>query len=135
MIIELSGMVKKNQQHLALIISERLPQYVMAPCVLAVNFQVELNDDFYLIHLKVTGDLRIVCQRCIGDYPLAYDNTTTLAVCKNDERATTLLEHYETVVSEDGRLDLEAIVVDELHLYAPQFHAEFKDCDELIMHI
>lgn len=100
-----------------------------------MTYQVEAKEDFYLIYLHVTGELTIQCQRCLDEFNFPYDNKTVIAVCRNDERAEQILEHYECIVSANLQISLEDILIDELHLYAPQFHAEISDCSSEINQI
>lgn len=128
----LQELAKQGTQHKQLTVTERLPSFVVAPCQLDVTFQVELKEDFYLIHLEVKGDLTVVCQRCMNEFKLDYNNPTVVAVARSDERAEQLLEQYECIVSSNWQVSLDDLVVDDLHLYVPQFHQEIKDCDEEI---
>ncbi|MDI1352598.1 MAG: YceD family protein [bacterium] len=114
------------------VIEDRLPSFIKKASELDVMYQVEAKDDFYLIHLNVKGDLTINCQRCAQEFILAYDNTTVIAVCRNDERAEQLLELYECIVSSNWQVDLNDLISDELHLYVPLSHEETNDCDSEI---
>ena len=133
--LHLQEMAKQSQHNKHLVINERLPQFIVAPCKVYVTYHVEMKDDFYLIHLRVTGDLTITCQRCMQEFHLSYDNPTILAVTRNDDRSEQLLEHYECIVSSNGQVDLEDLVIDELHLYAPPFHQEINECDREVNQI
>jgi uncharacterized protein len=128
----LQELAKQDTHHKQIIVTERLPSFVSAPCQLEVTYQVEAQDNFYLIHLKVMGELTIICQRCMNEFKLSYNNPTTIAVARSDERAEQLLEQYECIVSSNWQVSLEDLVVDDLHLYVPQFHQEIKDCDQEI---
>lgn len=133
--LHLQEMVKQGSQNRTIILSERLPNFITAPCHLHVTYQVEAKEDFYLIHLHVTGELPLQCQRCLDEFNFPYDNRTVVAVCRNDERAEQILEHYECIVSANLQISLEDVLIDELHLYAPQFHAEMCDCSSEINQI
>ncbi|KTD00804.1 YceD family protein [Fluoribacter gormanii] len=126
--LHLQEMVKQGQQTKMVTLSERLPNFITSSCQLDVTYQVEAKEDFYLIHLHVKGQLPIQCQRCLDEFNFPYDNITVIAVCRNDERAEQILEHYECIVSENLQVSLEDILIDELHLYAPQFHPKIDDC-------
>lgn len=129
----LQEMVKQaGPQTKTITLSERLPHFVLSPCDLRVTWQVEAKDDFYLIHLHVSGALHLQCQRCLDEFDYPYDNNTILAICRNDERAEQLLEHYECIVSKQLQLSLDDLIIDELHLYAPQFHPEITECNSEI---
>jgi uncharacterized protein len=126
----LQDLTKQGLQHQKVTIEERLPSYISAPCSLSVAYRVEAKDNYYLIHLDVVAELIIICQRCMHDFNLNYTNQTRIAVARSEERAEQLLEQYECIVSSNWQVSLEDLVVDELHLYVPQFHQEIKDCDE-----
>ncbi|CAM2891926.1 metal-binding, possibly nucleic acid-binding protein [Legionella steigerwaltii] len=133
--LHLQEMVKHGQQTRTVILSERLPNFITTSCQLEVTYHVEAKEDFYLIHLHVKGILPIQCQRCLDEFNFPYDNMTVVAVCRNDERAEQILELYECIVSENLQVSLEDILIDELHLYAPQFHPEINDCSSEINQI
>lgn len=130
--LQLQELAKHGQQTKELVIHERLPHFISAPCVLHVSYHVDAEDDFYLLHLQVSGSLMVMCQRCMQEFVQPYDNVTVIAVARSDARAEQLLAHYECIVSSNWQVDLETIVVDELYLYAPQFHEEIDACDQEI---
>lgn len=130
----LQEMVKRGQQRKTIQLKERLPHFITRAVDLEVSYQVEAKADFYLIHLHVLGNLSLKCQRCLEEFDYPYDNTTILAVCRDDARAEELLEHYECIVAENLQVSLDDLIIDELHLYAPQFHPEIKDCGDEITH-
>jgi uncharacterized protein len=130
--LHLTELAKHGTQTKEVTIKNRLPEYVVPPCHLRVDFDVKLEDDFYLMHLQVTGDITLLCQRCMNEFTHHYNNKTVIAVCRNDERAEELQELYECIVSSNWHVDLEELVVDELHLYAPQVHPDEQDCGEEI---
>lgn len=125
----LQELAKHGSQNQQLTLKERLPSFLASPCHVNVTFQVEPKEDFYLINLEVSGELVVTCQRCMNEFNLMYNNPTTIAVTRNDERAEQLLEHYECIVSMNYQVNLDDLIIDELHLYVPQFHEETKDCD------
>jgi uncharacterized protein len=127
--LHLPEMAKQDQQTKIVTVNDRLPNFLIPPCHLNVTYHVEAKDDYYLISLRVSGDLNSTCQRCMQEFSLSYDNQTTIAVCRSEERAEQMLEHYECIVSPNWQVDLEELIIDELHLYAPQFHPEINDCD------
>ncbi len=133
--LHLQEMAKQGQQTKTVKLMERLPSFITAPCQLTVNYHVQADDDYYLIHLETSGELTIHCQRCMQELPMQYNNQTTIAVCRSDERAEQLLEFYECVVSTNWQVDLVELITDELYLYAPQFHPEIEDCDSEINQI
>ncbi|TAL64053.1 MAG: metal-binding protein [Legionella sp.] len=133
--LHLNDLVKQDQHTKELSITERLPSYIATPCHVKVTYQVEAKDKFYLIRMNVCGDLTISCQRCLDEFVFPYENQTEIAACRTDERAEQLLEMYECVVAPMDQVDLTDLVVDELHLYAPLFHAQASDCADEITQI
>ncbi len=128
----LRELAQQGMQQKCVIIEERLPAFLASPCQLNVTYQVEDKRNHYLINLTVEGQLTVSCQRCMQEFELPYSNATVIAVARSDERAEQLLEHYESMVSSNGKVSLEELISDELHLYVPQFHEEIKDCDQEI---
>lgn len=124
---------KAGQQVQILSFNERLPHFLRSPCQLTVTYQAEGKDDYYLIHLDVTGKLIIECQRCMHEFNFNYENHTTIAVCRSDERAEQLFELYECIVAVNWKIDLEELIIDELHLYVPEFHPQINDCNNEIL--
>ncbi|MCA0404107.1 MAG: YceD family protein [Proteobacteria bacterium] len=133
--LHLSELVKHGQQTESILLDERLPVFLKAPCRLTATYNIENKDDFYLVNLNVAGDVIVTCQRCMDEFNLAYDNSIILAVCRSDERAEQLLEHYECIVSSNWHVDLKELIIDELHLYVSPFHQEISDCDNKINEI
>ena len=128
LMLHLQEMAKQGQQTQVVVLKERLPAFVSIPCHLNAVYRVEARDNYYLIHLKTSGELSTVCQRCLQELNGSYENQTLIAVCRNDERAEQLSEFYECIVSSNGQVDLNELIVDELHLYAPLFHSDMEDC-------
>ena len=135
MIFNCSELAKCGAQKDEIILEERLPPFIKAPCVVKVTYSVEMKDDFYLLHLQTDGDLEVSCQRCMDDFKLAYKNTTILAICRSEARAEQLLEHYECIVSSNWQIDLDGVLTDEIYLYVPQYHAEAKECNPIVTKI
>ncbi len=119
------GQEKSTREFL---IRERLPSFLTSPCHLSVDYYAEKRDQVFLLHLQLCGELTVICQRCMEEFPYHYEQKIVLAVCRDEERAEQLMEHYETVVAQEDVVNLEELVVDELHLSAPQFHQEMSDC-------
>lgn len=128
----LQELAKQGPQQKYITVSARLPTFIGAPCALNVKYWVEAHEDSYFIHLEVQGELTVVCQRCMQDFTLNYKNPTTIAVARSDQRAEQLLEQHECIVSSNWQVNLEDLVVDDLHLYVPQAHNEIEDCDQEI---
>lgn len=133
--LHLQEQAKYDQQNQNLLLKDRLPDFINPPCQMEVIYSVEANDDYYVMHIQTKSDLNVICQRCMQDFTNVYENQTVIAVCKTDQRAEQLLPLYDCIVSPDWQLDLKELVIDELHLYAPQFHPEMVDCDSEVIKI
>ena len=133
--LRLQDLAKQTQHSTKLILTEHLPSFLNGPCEVQTTYRVEAKDDYYLIHLHVKGELNVLCQRCMQEFKFDHDNSTVIAVCKNEDRAESLLEIYESIVSLNGQVVLEDLVRDELYLYVPQSHPNIEDCDEEVLQI
>ena len=122
--------IKTERQGIVLELGERLPARLKAPCAINCQFDVEPFDNYYVMRLMVDSVLTVVCQRCSNEFIYLYKNQTELAICNSDEMAEKLMERYECIVSQNNQVDLVELITDELHLYAPEFHPELKDCDD-----
>jgi uncharacterized protein len=110
-------------------IDERLPAHIKAPCLVNCEFTVNNKESYYLLTLAIKVDLTLVCQRCLSEFIHPYSNQTELAVCDSEALAEKMLTQYESIVADNQEIDLEAIIADELILYAPAFHPTLSDCD------
>lgn len=124
--------VKQGPRLEILHLTERLPRFLISPCIMRVSYHAEVKDNVYLLHLDVSGVLNVICQRCMENFAAPYQNKTTLAVCADETEAQRLLENYEPIVAPRGQVNLEDLTIDELYLYAPSFHPMVTECDERI---
>ena len=109
-------------------LQERLPARVEGPCDITCTFHVAAASDHYLLNFEASGDVHIICQRCLGTFLHAYHNKTTLAICPNDEIAEQLMDSYECIVGR-GEIDLDDVLADDLHLFLPEKHLDYAQCD------
>ncbi len=116
-------------QHVTLTMHERLPFSVEAPVVLSCDYRVENCKNYYLLTMNVNGVLAITCQRCLTHFEHNFSHQTSLAVCQDDVYAERLMEQFECIVAMDHQVNLLEIVADDMHLYAPEKHANLADCD------
>ena len=56
------------------------------------------EENRYLIHLAVTADVIVTCQRCLEQLPLTLACENTVAVVWTDEQAAHLPRHLEPLV-------------------------------------
>jgi uncharacterized protein len=69
---------------------------------------------------QVTGDLSLVCQRCLDTMSLPIDASIDLIFVSSDEKAQSLQRGYETYLVEDSRILLNDLIQDEVMLSIPQ---------------
>lgn len=109
-------------------VEHRLPVWIESPCCLRCSFLVTKISDYYLLKFTLSSELPIVCQRCLAEEVFDYTFSGEIALCFTDARADELMSCYDCVVVEGDMLDLEAIIVDELHLSSPQIpHEQCKE--------
>lgn len=120
---------KAAPQTVKIKLHERLPARINSPCLVNCQFTVRAVDNYYLMTLDVDVILTITCQRCLDLFSHHYINQTVLAICSTDERAEKMIELYESIVADHNQVDLIELVTDELHLYAPEFHALASECN------
>lgn len=123
--------LKHSEQRQDILLEQRLPLFIKAPCQVDCAYQLQKEKGYYLLHMQVSGTLTIVCQRCLSDFTYDYANETVIALCDSDETAEKLMSDYECSVIVNGEVDLNHLILDELHLYAPQKHADLGHCDPL----
>lgn len=123
--------LKPSEQRLSILLEQRLPLFIKAPCQVECHYQLQKEKGYFLLDMEVSGALTIVCQRCLAEFTHDYTNKTLIALCESDETADQLMSNYECSVISNGEVDLNDLILDELHLYAPQKHTELKHCDSL----
>lgn len=132
--LNLKEEVKKGNQTKKLIVDSRLPAFIDNPVELDVTYEVTPAQDFFIINLCVQGVFNVQCQRCMEHFIHSYDNKTHIAVCSGDQQAEKLQNEYECVVADGFLIDLEELIADELHLYAPTSHETKSQCSHEINH-
>lgn len=120
---------KAKPQQVKLELMERLPAHINAPCTVECQFKVQAYENYYLITLDVDASLSVICQRCLGEFHYHHINQVTLAVC-DETMVDKLMINYECVVSQNGEVDLQHLLTDELHLYLPEYHQDLDFCDQ-----
>ncbi len=121
---------ESEAQNVNIIINDRLPNFIDSAAKLSCNFSVTKSEDYYLLKYFVAGKLNIRCQRCLDIFEYDYNHENKLAVCNNEESAAMLMQHIDSIVSNDNQADLNDILVDDLHLYVPEKHDSIDDCGD-----
>lgn len=120
----LKNLANRDKLHsLDVILTDRLPDYIKDKCHLTCQYYVTKGDNYYLLSLKVSGLVQIICQRCNEIFHHNYDNETVLAVCDNDIIANAKMSEYECIVENSGFINLTEIITDELYLFMPDKHS------------
>ena len=91
------------------------------------------EENRYLIHLAVTADVIVTCQRCLEQLPLTLACENTVAVVWTDEQAAHLPRHLEPLVVEEEACKLWDVVEDELILALPPFsYHDTEKCQQIL---
>ncbi len=91
------------------------------------------EENRFLVQLKVTAEVWVVCQRCLRPMPLAVAADNTLAVVWSDEQAAQLPRYLEPLVAGEEDCSLWDIVEDELILALPAFsYHDTDECKEIL---
>jgi len=83
------------------------------------SFRFDL-DKRVIIDLQVEAALPLVCQASLEVYDEMVNRQSELAVMDDEHEQDDLAEHYEPVLTENGRLAIAGLVEDELLLALPQ---------------
>lgn len=97
-----------------------------------VNLGFERHPEgFTMVRLGVRAEMRFTCQRCLGDAGLEVDRRSEIAVAVSPQDEQRLSERYDTALATEGRLDVHALVEDEILLAVPDIpmHGDPGDCD------
>lgn len=117
-----------NPTTVILVLEKRLPHRVAKACNISCTFQVKKASDHYILDIKASGDIDIICQRCLESFVYAYDNQTKIAVCPNGLVAERLMASFECIDG-DQLVDLNEILIDDLHLQLPEKHDDVLRCN------
>lgn len=111
------------------IIENRLPPFVISPCSLMCTYEVQAQDDYFILQLDIKGEVYIECSRCLQPFLYHYKDQFKLAICERDDRSESLMADYDCIVSPTLNLDLVDVVTDCLYLGLPEKHDHIDDCD------
>jgi len=86
-----------------------------------------------LVHIVVTADVKVMCQRCLLPMPVHLATQNTLAVVLNDEQASHLPRHLEALLVTDEASNLWELVEDELILgLSPFNYHDTQACKQIL---
>ena len=69
---------------------------------------------------QITGDLALICQRCLTQMRYTIETDVDLIFVSSDEKAQSLQDGYETYLVDDSRILLNDLIEDEVLLGMPQ---------------
>jgi len=91
------------------------------------------EENRYLIHLALTAQVAVTCQRCLERLPTTLACENTLAVVWTDEQAAHLPRHLEPLIVEEEACSLWDAVEDELILAMPPFsYHDTEECQQIL---
>ena len=97
-------------------------------------FASESGSNRPLVTMTIHSQLSLKCQRCLAniDWKVSYENQ--LVAVASEEQAKEISNCYDTVVCEDGYIELEKLVEEEIILALPQTpkHSHNEICDRYI---
>lgn len=129
MFIDLKALSQqKNTQCYQITLDNRLPTRIIGPILIDCEWSAIKFDDYFLLTLMIQSTLTIVCQRCLALFNHDYHNKSVIALCHTDKKAQTLMNDYECITIEQDQCYLPDLLIDELHLYAPEIHPNSHNC-------
>ncbi len=91
------------------------------------------EENRYLIHLGITAEIVVTCQRCLEELPRSLASENRLAVVWSDEQAVHLPRYLEPLVLEEEICRLWDVVEEELILALPPFsYHDTEHCRQIL---
>ena len=91
------------------------------------------EENRYLIHLAITAEITVSCQRCLEALPRSLASDNTLAVVWTDEQAAHLPRNLEPLVLGEEACKLWDVVEDELILALPAYsYHDTEQCKQIL---
>ena len=81
-----------------------------------------------ILNGKLSGQVNLLCQRCLKSVKKTIDSEFHLGIVMNDEQAQNLPRTYEPLLVENEKLVLLEVIEEELILSLPMF-AYHNDCE------
>ena len=86
-----------------------------------------------LVHIAVTADVEVTCQRCLLPMPVHLSTENTLAAVWTDEQAHHLPRYLDALFTTQEASNLWEIVEDELILELPPFnYHDTEECKKIL---
>lgn len=104
--------------------ASRLNRVAEAVLQLDQGFDVQMDFDVNehnksSIAVKINGAVNMQCQRCLAPVTVQLEIATHLVVVAHDDEARSRIREWEPIVLEDGLLDIDAVVEEEILLSLP----------------
>ena len=86
-----------------------------------------------LVHVVVTADVEVTCQRCLSPMPVHLSTENTLAAVWTDEQAHHLPRYLDALFTTQEASNLWELVEDELILELPPFnYHDTEECKKIL---
>jgi uncharacterized protein len=86
-----------------------------------------------LVHIAVTADVEVTCQRCLSPMPVHLSTENTLAAVWTDEQAHHLPRYLDALFTTQEASNLWEMVEDELILELPPFnYHDTEECKKIL---
>jgi uncharacterized protein len=86
-----------------------------------------------LVHIAVTADVEVTCQRCLLPMAVHLASENTLAAVWTDEQAGHLPRHLDALMTTEEACNLWQLVEDELILSLPPFnYHDTEECKKIL---
>jgi|HubBroStandDraft_6_1064221.scaffolds.fasta_scaffold33562_4 uncharacterized protein len=81
--------------------------------------------------VRLTGELQLACQRCMGPLQWHADTSSTVLLIESEAEADRAPAECETYLAADGRLNVAALAAEELLLSLPivPLHQDGNECE------
>jgi uncharacterized protein len=98
---------------------------------LHIHAQFGREQGLMAAQVQLTGELRLVCQRCMGSMPWHVDTSSTVLLIESEAEGDRAPVQCETYLAADGRLNVAALAAEELLLALPivPLHGDAGECE------
>jgi uncharacterized protein len=117
----------KNEA-IKVVLDDRLPSYVIDSIEMTFSYEVEKEGPLYILTIHEKACPKIQCQRCMEECSQPFEHTSQIAICGSDEIAQQYQSAYDLIVASDFIIEINDILIDDLHLYLPNFHKKIDQC-------
>ena len=117
-----------KSEDINIILEDRLPHYVLEPIEMMFSYEVEKEGPLYLLTIYENAHPKIQCQRCMEECSQPFEHTSKIAICGSDEIAQQYQSAYDLIVAPDFIIEINDILIDDLHLYLSNFHKKIDQC-------